>query len=186
MSADTSPPRARPRPPGRLAPRALDLVRTPADRADAAPRRSGARSPFELLRYEHLRLAGLLYRAESATHRGARAQAFAELIRELDIHDQVEERIFYPALRQEEETRDITLDSYDQHRSVRRRVEELSALDAGDPRWPARLALLSYRLQRHMADEEQRLFAQAQITLSRTRLAKLAARMAAERRRLSA
>jgi hypothetical protein len=37
-----------------------------------------------------------------------------------------------------------------------------------------------------MADEEQRLFAQAQITLSRTRLAKLAVRMAAERRRLSA
>ena len=185
MSANTSPPRAPPRP-GRIAPRALDLVRAPASPAEAAPRRSAARSPFELLRCEHLRLAGLLYRAESAGHRSARIQAFADLVRELDIHDHVEERIFYPALRQEEETRDITLDSYDQHRSVRRLVEELGALDAGDPRWPARLALLSYRLQRHMADEEQRLFAQARITLSRTRLAKLAARMAAERRRLSA
>lgn len=185
MSAGTPPPRPPARADAVIRPRAVDRARGPAGELPAPPRigHRVSRSPFELLRCDHQRLAALLYRVESAANGRGRAQAFAELTRELAIHDDVEERIFYPALRQEEETRDITLDNYEQHRSIRRLVAEIAALDVADTRWPARLSLLSYRLQRHMTDEEQRLFAHARITLSRTRLAKLAERMEAARHR---
>ena len=57
------------------------------------------------------------------------------------LHAHVEEKIFYPALENKEESRDITLEAYEEHKVVKDLLAELAAGSPGDE-WNAKLKVL--------------------------------------------
>src|SRR5215207_3976521 len=97
-----------------------------------------------LLKEDHEKVSGIFEKLEPTTVRGVktRDELFAQLKQELDIHAHIEETIFYPVLKREAETREITLEGFEEHHVIKTLLRELEANDVGSERWTAKLKVL--------------------------------------------
>jgi iron-sulfur cluster repair protein YtfE (RIC family) len=127
---------------------------------------------FALLKADHEKVAGLLEQIDGTTERAAkgRDELFARVKAELDLHAQIEEEIFYPALEDAEETRDITLEAYEEHRLVKQLLSELEAEPKDTEEWTAKFTVLKENVEHHVEEEESEMFKQARQALSKEEL----------------
>ena len=137
--------------------------------------------PFKLLKADHKTVSELFERIEAARGQ-AKTAAFKKLKNELDVHAHIEETIFYPALKKAEESRDITLEAYEEHRVVKDLLAELAAGKPGDE-WNAKLTVLKENVDHHVDEEEGELFDKANDVLSDEQAESLGDEMAAEKKR---
>ena len=140
--------------------------------------------PFKLLKADHEKVSQLFERIEKASGK-AKSSIFKQIQNELEIHTQIEEDIFYPALRKAEETRDITLEAFEEHRVVKELLGELAAGKPSD-QWDAKLTVLKENVEHHVDEEENDMFGKAKDVLSDEEAEVLGDRMAAEKKRLGA
>ena len=138
---------------------------------------------IELLKQDHKKVSGIFEKLEPTTESAVktREELFAKLKTELDIHARIEEQIFYPAIKQAEETHDITLEAYEEHRVVKRLLAELETMPVTDERWGAKLKVLQENVEHHVEEEEGEMFKGARKVLSKEQIDELGARMEAAR-----
>ena len=136
---------------------------------------------FELLKQDHEKVSGIFEKLDKTTERGVktREELFAQLKTELDIHSQIEEQIFYPAIKEAKETHDITLEAIEEHAVVKRLLKELDALSKDDEKWGAKLTVLKENVEHHVEEEEDEMFKDARKVLSEEQIETLGARMQA-------
>jgi hemerythrin superfamily protein len=122
---------------------------------------------YEMLHRDHEKVKSLFDQLEAAGEEDGNRleQLFAMLYRELDIHSQAEEKFFYSQLRSEEGTRELTMESLDEHKLVKRLLQEMDAMDKGSPEWTAKCRTLRENVEQHVEMEETELFPQAQKVL---------------------
>ena len=122
---------------------------------------------FTLLKADHKKVAGILEKIDATTERGVktREELFTQLKSELDVHAHIEETIFYPAIEDAEETRDITLEAFEEHRIVKQLLGELETMDKGDEQWTARFTVLKENIEHHVEEEEGEMFPKAKKVL---------------------
>lgn len=135
---------------------------------------------FELLKRDHQKVAELFKKIESASG-AAKRELFSELRADLETHARVEENIFYPALENKEEAREITLEAYEEHKVVKDLLAELSDGNGSDEGWDAKLTVLRENVEHHVEEEEGELFRKARQALSRQQIETLGAEMEAEK-----
>jgi iron-sulfur cluster repair protein YtfE (RIC family) len=123
---------------------------------------------FALLKADHEKVAGILETIEGTTERAVkgRDELFARLKAELDLHALIEEEIFYPALEDTEEAREITLEAYEEHRLVKQLLAELEAEPKDTEEWTAKFTVLKENIEHHVEEEEGELFKKARQALS--------------------
>jgi hemerythrin superfamily protein len=102
----------------------------------------------------------------------------------LEIHAQLEEEIFYPALRAVAET-DMVKKSVPEHDEMRRLISQLRKLKPGDPGYDEAFWQLMNTVLHHVADEETLLLPAAERVLA-DQLGELGARMTKRRLQLAA
>jgi len=136
---------------------------------------------FELLKQDHKKVSGIFEKLEPTTERGVktREELFAQLKQELDIHARIEETIFYPAIKEAKETKDITLEAYEEHNVVKQLLAELDELSKDDETWGAKLKVLKENVEHHVEEEEGEMFPSAREVLSPEQIEELGARMEA-------
>ncbi len=137
---------------------------------------------FELLKNDHKKVSQLFKEIESASGQ-AKTQVFSRLKRELDVHAHIEEKVFYPALENTDEARDITLEAYEEHKVVKDLLGELASGGAPSDEWDAKLTVLKENVEHHVEEEEGELFSKARRALSREQIERLGAEMEAEKAR---
>jgi hemerythrin superfamily protein len=123
--------------------------------ADAAIAQSG----LDLLRNEHTRLTDMFAQYQSTG--GADAQLISEvLLTELAIHNQLEQDIFYPAVRvvAGEDGAEFLAQSHIDHDVVERLVSDLRALDPAGPEHEEKMHSLIAGMSAHIEQEETMLF----------------------------
>ena len=133
---------------------------------------------FELLKKDHKKVAQLFKEIEAASGQ-TKKEIFSRLKSELDVHAQIEERIFYPALENKEVARDITLEAYEEHNVVKQLLAELEALPKDDESWGAKLKVLQENVEHHVEEEEGEMFKDARKVLSQQQIDDLGARLEA-------
>ena len=135
---------------------------------------------LSLLEEDHQLVKRLLSEGEKTTERGekTRAELFARLKRELTIHEQIEEEVLYPALRELSKSRDIALEAYEEHHVVDNVMAELEGLDVADETWGAKATVMKENVEHHMEEEESEMFKQARQVFEREELEQLGERMA--------
>jgi hemerythrin superfamily protein len=118
---------------------------------------------YELLHRDHVKVDSLFGELEKAgeSEDSRREQLFSSLYRELDIHTQAEEKFFYSRLKGEEETRELVLESLDEHKDMMKRLHELDAMDKGSAEFADQLRHLKGIVQSHVSEEENELFPRA-------------------------
>lgn len=137
--------------------------------------------PFKLLKTDHQTVSELFERIEAARGQ-AKSAAFKKLKTELDVHAHIEETILYPALKKAAESRDITLEAYEEHKVVKDLLAELAAGKPGD-QWNAKLMVLKENVDHHVDEEEGELFDKAKDVLTDEQREALGDEMAAEKER---
>jgi iron-sulfur cluster repair protein YtfE (RIC family) len=136
--------------------------------------------PFELLKKDHETVSELFKRIEAA-HGKAKRGLFDQLRSELDVHTFIEETIFYPALKNERETRDLTLEAYEEHKVVKDLLAELEGVTKPSDEWDAKLKVLKENVEHHVDEEENELFDKANDVLTSEEAERLGDRMQAEK-----
>ena len=134
---------------------------------------------FELLKSDHDKVGKLLDRIDETTERGikTREELFTQVKSELDLHAQIEESIFYPALEEADATRDITLEAYEEHRLVKQLLSELDSMSKDSEEWTAKFTVLKENVEHHVEEEEGELFPKAKKVLSKEDQETLGVRM---------
>jgi hemerythrin-like domain-containing protein len=143
---------------------------------------------FTLLKEDHKKVAGILEEIDATTERGVktREELFAQLKTELDIHAEIEETIFYPALEKHGETRDITLEGIEEHRIVKELLAELDSMAKDDEIWTAKMTVLKENVEHHVEEEEGEMFSKARKTLTQEEIEALGTRMEAAKKKQKA
>lgn len=141
---------------------------------------------FQLLKEDHKKVDGIFKQLEPTTERAekTRTELFARLQQELDIHARVEETVFYPAIKQAAETREIVLEGFEEHHVIKLLLKELEAVPVDTEQWTAKLKVLQENVEHHVEEEEGEMFQKARQVLSEDDIDRLGAEMEAEKERL--
>ena len=141
---------------------------------------------FQLLKEDHKKVDGIFKQLEPTTERAekTRTELFAKLNEELDIHARVEETVFYPAIKQAAETREIVLEGFEEHHVVKLLLKELEALPVDTEQWTAKLKVLQENVEHHVEEEEGEMFQKARQVLTEEQINQLGERMEEEKKRL--
>ncbi len=137
---------------------------------------------FELLKADHEKVNGLFNELEAAA-RKAKLSVFNQIKSELELHTHIEETIFYPALEKPEETHDLTLEAYEEHKMVKTLLSELSRARTANDEWQAKAKVLRENVEHHVDEEENELFDKAGDALSDEQIEELGQLMEAEKAR---
>ena len=138
--------------------------------------------PFELLKADHRKVEQLFSQLESASGQ-RKLQVFKQIKAELELHTQIEEKIFYPALEDPEETHDLALEAYEEHAVVKDLLKQLGRARSANDEWEAQAKVLQENVEHHVEEEENELFPKAESALGEEELEELGERMATEKER---
>ena len=137
---------------------------------------------FELLKADHRKVEELFSQLESASGK-QKLQVFQQIKSELELHTHIEEKIFYPALEDPEETHDLTLEAYEEHAVVKNLLKELDKAKTATDQWEAQAKVLQENVEHHVEEEENELFPKAESALGEEEIEALGEQMETEKAR---
>jgi hemerythrin-like domain-containing protein len=142
----------------------------------------------QLLKEDHAKVKKILEDLDSTTERGVktREELFTKVKRELEVHESIEEEIFYPALKEHPKARDIVLEGYEEHHVVDMVMAEIVDLPYDDETWGAKCTVMKENVEHHIEEEEGDMFKQARQVFSNEELEDLGVRMQARKEQLLA
>ena len=80
----------------------------------------------------------------------------------LTVHAEIEEEIFYPAMRESVDD-ELTLDEAEvEHASAKELIDQLEGMDPGDALYDAKVIVLGEYVDHHVQEEENEIFPQAE------------------------
>ena len=132
---------------------------------------------ISLLKTDHRKVDKIFEELEKSD--GNRERLFNELATELTVHAEIEERLFYPAVKDAEPTKDLVLESYEEHKQMKMVLSDLGSADKKTEEWKAGLKVLMEDVQHHVGEEEKELFPKVSKLLSKQELEDLGKRMEA-------
>jgi hemerythrin-like domain-containing protein len=143
----------------------------------------------DLLKSQHDDVRKLFkqYEDSGENAHATRKRLIDEAGRQLDIHAELEERIFYPACREleDEDAQKMVGESLEEHLIVKRLIKELRALQGSDEKFESKAAVLKESVEHHADEEEKDLFPAAEREFDDARLRELGKQMAALKSRLA-
>jgi hemerythrin superfamily protein len=113
---------------------------------------------LEVLRRDHQKVKGLFQKAQGATDADQRKQIFDQIDTELEIHAHIEETVFYPAVEQHEELKEMVEEALDEHEEVKMLLEEMEDLSEDGAEFDSKLKELMDNVEHHVQEEEGEMF----------------------------
>ncbi len=147
--------------------------------------RKKAPSITNMIRLDHGHVMALFHRFRADVSTGKKQALVTNACLAIETHAQLEEEIFYPALRMTASGGELIGKSEVEHGEMRRLILELRAMKAGDPTFDERFLELMRVVVHHVADEESILLPAAESRLP-DQLGELGLRMTKRRMELLA
>lgn len=116
---------------------------------------------LDLLKEDHDILKKYLEMAEEEGDHDKR-DLMSRIATHFRVHEQIEEEIFYPALKEHPKAKDLVLEGYQEHHVVDILLKELETMPVEDERWAAKLKVLKENVEHHIEEEEGEMFRKAQ------------------------
>ncbi|EAR21043.1 hemerythrin domain-containing protein [Nitrococcus mobilis] len=139
----------------------------------------------QLLHDDHQQAIQRLNQLRRARESAEQHQLFRELKDELEIHAQIEEELFYPALHGSG-GKDLCVDEcIAEHKKVRLLLSQLEQMIPGSDSWARSLDALNNEVEHHIKKEERELFPRMRTLLTQEAQGALLERMAARKADLS-
>ncbi len=159
------------------------IVHVVTGRSDAREEEPAARAedPVRMLKQDHRQVEALFEQYEKAGDGGqaTRKEIVDQISRELEIHAQLEERVFYQAFKSvsSEDPKKVVRESFEEHKIVKTLIAELALLQPGDEQFDAKVTVLKESVEHHVEEEEDELFPAAEKLLDDDTMSAVARRM---------
>ena len=119
-----------------------------------------------MLKADHQRIRELVAHYEATTNPETQWTIAEDVLGELDVHAQLEEQIFYPAVAdQSDEGERLAQGSLEEHQILRHLIQELRGMGPHIRGFDANFKVLVQNVEDHVEDEEAELFPFAEVTL---------------------
>jgi hemerythrin superfamily protein len=132
---------------------------------------------LELLQQDHKTVKELLRTAKETEDSKRQRQLFRDIRTELETHARLEETIFYPAMAEHEELKEMVLESIEEHKQVKtllRDMGRLSSSKSSSEKFKAKLKVLNDNVEHHAEEEEEgKMFPQVRKLIDRAELEQL-------------
>lgn len=144
---------------------------------------------IDMLREDHDKVRELLSQLSSTTNRAAkkRSELLQKLKKEVLIHTQIEEEIFYPAFRDSkaEESKRLFYEAKEEHRAVDELVlPDVETTEPSSEEFAGRIKVLKDMIEHHAEEEEKEIFPKSKKALGKEELEELGERMAERKQEL--
>jgi hemerythrin superfamily protein len=110
---------------------------------------------LELLKQDHQKVKQLFEQCQAAKDKKQQKQIFKEIKTELETHTRLEETIFYPAIEEYQELKDMVLESLEEHKQVKTVLREMSRLSPSSERFKPKFKVLKDDVEHHAEEEEE-------------------------------
>jgi hemerythrin-like domain-containing protein len=130
-----------------------------------------------LLKKDHGKVKELMRKLEKTEAPKAREELFGRLKADLQVHEIIEEEIFYPTLKKHPRAKDIVLEGIEEHNVVDHLMGELSAMSTKSETWGPKCKVMIENIEHHIEEEEGEMFRKARQVFERDELEDLGERM---------
>ena len=127
----------------------------------------------KLLEQDHNEVEGLFKEFEKAGDRAYKTKQdlVEKMIEELTIHTEIEEEIFYPAVKSEvSDSEDEVAEAVEEHHVAETLIEEIKQLSPEDEAFDAKVTVLIESVRHHKDEEEQEMFPKVRKAFSKDEL----------------
>lgn len=121
---------------------------------------AAAMDAVELLEKDHSAVRALFEQLEQTKEDDQKVALAQQICRELSLHAECEEAIFYPAVRKAlgAESGALVDEASVEHRSLKTLIEEIDGSSPDDPLFDANLMVLKEYVEHHVKEEESEMF----------------------------
>ena len=132
---------------------------------------------LQLLRDDHRRVKELFSQFDEADNHRTRGAIVRKALAALEIHAEIEEEIFYPAVRREGDAGDDLMnEAEEEHHVVKLLMAELRRMKPSAPHFDAKFTVLAENVKHHIEEEESEMLPKA-AELGMSRMDELGAEM---------
>lgn len=117
-----------------------------------------------LLRADHKVVNGLFAAYEKARTASKKKQIVSEICSELSVHAQVEEEIFYPAVKAALKDKELVPEATVEHATVKDLIAQVEGVLPDGEMFDAKVKVLSEYVKHHVKEEHEEMFPKARAT----------------------
>lgn len=117
-----------------------------------------------LLRADHKLVSGLFESYEKATTSSAKKKLVSQICMELSVHSQVEEEIFYPAVKKALKDHELVPEATVEHATLRSLIKQVEGVEPDGEMFDAKIKVLCEYVEHHVKEEQNEMFPKAKTT----------------------
>jgi hemerythrin superfamily protein len=154
----------------------------------AMPKKTKQDSPAKvqdaiaLLRADHKLVSALFAEYEKARSTSKKKTLVSQICTELSVHAQVEEEIFYPAVKKALKDKKMIPEATVEHATLKGLIGQVKGIDPDGEMFDAKIKVLSEYVKHHVKEEQNEMFPKAKST--KLDMVELGSRMTARKEAL--
>lgn len=114
-----------------------------------------------LLRADHKKVSALFDEFEKSRSATKKKALVAQICQELTIHTQLEEEIFYPAVKAALKDKELVPEATVEHASVKDLISQVEGVEPDGEMYDARVKVMSEFVKHHVKEEQNEMFPKA-------------------------
>ena len=129
-----------------------------------ASRTKAGDDPIKMLAADHKKVKALFKEFKTMKEDGSgeeKAALVKQICDALTVHAQIEEEIFYPAVRAAIEDKDLMDEALVEHAGAKQLIAQLQEMDPDDELYDAKVTVLGEQINHHVEEEEGEMFPKA-------------------------
>jgi hemerythrin-like domain-containing protein len=129
--------------------------------ANMSTKQNGSQDAIALLTSEHREVSAMFKQFEELSDRAkaSKKKLVDQITTALKLHTQIEEEIFYPAVREaSDELGDSVDEAVVEHASAKDLIAQLDEMDPDDELYDAKVKVLGEQVEHHVGEEEKEMF----------------------------
>jgi hemerythrin superfamily protein len=119
-----------------------------------------SKDAIAMLIADHKKVKSLFEQFEGLSDRSkvSKKKIADEICMELTVHAEVEEQVFYPAIRKPIKDEDLMDEAVVEHASAKELIAQILEMDPGEDLYDAKVKVLSEQIEHHVEEEEGEMF----------------------------
>jgi len=117
-----------------------------------------AKDILALIEADHRKVEELFQELEKAKSSKKTYEFLTQIYTELNLHAKAEELVFYPAMREYDETSKFIEEAEEEHAEAETLLEQIKAISPDDDQFEKKIEQLKKAVQHHVEEEESEIF----------------------------
>ncbi len=123
-----------------------------------------AQDATTLLRADHKLVSGLFAEYEKTRSSTKKKQLVSKICTELSVHAQVEEEIFYPAVKQALKDKELIPEATVEHATLKDLIAQVEGVEPDGEMFDAKIKVMCEYVEHHVKEEQNEMFPKAKST----------------------